>query len=192
MRFPFSRSRYPKKDQEPPLLAYPYYVDRHGLRGLADSLSIELPTIRERRKAGRVSAQTHGIGGERSWEEGSELEGHIHLNILAEQLKRSAAFREIVDVLGSIPQVHDRGILDAAISHMENMPPDEPTDDLSERLRSAYETERAREVALAKRQELQQVAAQNQLVILRGTFEAAQDDDGRICVRLTYLEPLRS
>ena len=72
---------------------------------------------------------------------------------------------------------------------MENMPPDESTDDLSERLRSAYETERAREVALAKRQELQQVAAQNQLVILRGTFEAAQGEDGRICVRLTYLEP---
>jgi len=74
--------------------------------------------------------------------------------VLAEQLRRSAASREIIDVLSLIPQVHDRGILDAAISHMQNMPPD----DLSERLQSAYETARVREMALAKQQELQQVA----------------------------------
>ncbi len=188
MRFLRRRSRSSKKEQAPPLLAYPYYVDSRGLRGLADSLAIELPTIREKKKSGRVGAQTHGVGAERGWEEGRELEGHIHLNVLAEQLRRSAAAREIIDVLSLIPQVHDRGILDAAISHMQNMPPDDLSDDLSERLQSAYETARVREMALAKQLELQQVAAQNQLVILRGTFEAVTEGDCS-CVRLTHLEP---
>jgi hypothetical protein len=45
-----------------------------------------------------------------------------------------------------------------------------------------------REIAQAKRAELRQVAKQNQLVIVRGTFEAISTESGR-CVRLTHLEP---
>jgi hypothetical protein len=189
MRFRRRRSRSLPKEQAPPTLAYPYYVDSHGLRGLADSLSIELPTIREKKKSKRVTGQVHGLGGEAGWEEGSQLEGHIHLNVLAAQLKRNVAYREIVDVLGLIPQVHDRGILDAALSHVKNMPAEESPDALSEQLQLAYEVERTREIASAKRQELQQVALQNQLVILRGTFEAIACDTDPTCVRLTHLEP---
>jgi hypothetical protein len=152
-------------------------------------LAIELPTIREKKKDRRVSAQGGGVGGEAGWEEGSQLEGHIHLNVLAEQLKRSAAYREIIDVLGLIPQVHERGVLDAAISHMQNMPSDDLSNEVAEQLQSAYEAKRTREIASAKRQELQQVAIQNQLVILRGTFETVAQDGDRTCVRLTHLEP---
>lgn len=116
------------------------------------------------------------------------MEGHIHLNDLATKLRRNAAYREIADVLGQIPRVHERGILDAALSHIENMPDDETSEPLSEKLQSAYEVERAREIVSAKRQELEQVAAQNQLVILRGLFETVELGD-RTCVRLTRLEP---
>jgi hypothetical protein len=163
-------------------------VDARGLRALADSLAIELPTLRETKRQRRLSAQAHGVGAEGAWEEGSQLEGHIHLNDLAAKLRQSAAYREIVDVLGLIPRVHDRGILDAALSHIENMPADEASEPLSEKLQSAYEVERAREIASTKRQELQQVAIQNQLVILRGPFETVELGD-RTCVRLTHLEP---
>lgn len=189
MRLRLRRTRPHETEQAPPTLAYPYYVDSRGLRALADSLAIELPTVREKKRDKRVSAQAHGLGGEGGWEEGRQLEGHIHLNVLAAQLKRSAAFREIIDVLGLIPQVHDRGILDAAISHMQNMPTDEAIDALSEQLHSAYAIERAREIASAKRQELHQVAVQNQLVILRGTFETVTQEGELTCVRLTHLEP---
>src|SRR5207302_844845 len=121
----------------------------------------------------------------------AQLEGHIHLNHLAAQLKGSAAYRDVVDILGLIPQVHDRGILRAAISHMQNMPAGGTEgDELATRLRAAYEAERKREVAGAKREELRQVAAQNQLVILRGTFATVTATaQGAACVRLTHLEP---
>src|SRR6478735_120858 len=111
-RLPWRRRE--RRSATPATLAYPYYVDEGSLRGLADSLAIELPTIRERKRRRRLSAQAPTIGGEASWEEGSQLEGHIHLNVLVTQLQASTAYREIADVLEQIPTIHDRGILAAA------------------------------------------------------------------------------
>lgn len=178
-----------KGEPTPPSLAFPYYVDDRGLRWLADSLGIELPTVRGRKHDTRVGAQAHGVGGEVGREEEHQLEGHIHLNVLVVELQRRVAFPDLVDVLGLIPQVQDERILDAAIAKIENMPAEEVNDRLSERLQAAYETERIRRIATAKRQELRQVALQNQLVILRGTFERVNCDDGRTLVKLTHLEP---
>lgn len=177
-------------ESSPPSLAFPYYVDTKGLRGLADSLGIELPTVRERKRDARISAGSHGIGGEAGGEEGRQLEGHIHLNVLAVELQRRVAYPQIVDVLGLVPQVPDEKILGDALAKVENMPPEETNERLSERLRAAYETERIRRIATVKRQELHHVAKQNQLVILRGTFEKAPCEDGRTMVRLTHLEPV--
>jgi hypothetical protein len=178
-----------QSESPPPSLAFPYYVDARGLRGLADSLGIGLPTVVERKRDSRLSAQAHGVGAEAGREEGQQLEGHIHLNVLVVELQRRVAFPELVDVLGLIPRVQGERILGAAIAKIENMPAEEVSERLSERLEAAYETERIRRIATAKRQELRQVAVQNQLVILRGTFETVDCEDGRTLVRLTHLEP---
>jgi hypothetical protein len=176
-------------DPTPPSLAFPYYVDVRGLRGLADSLGIELPTLRERRTEKRLRAQGHGIGGELGLEEGRQLEGHIHLNVLVVELRRRVPNPDLVDVLGVIPRVPGEAILDAAIEKVENMPREEVAEELPERLQAAYESGRIRRIAVVKRQELRQVAELNQLVILRGTFELVDCDDERTIVRLTHLEP---
>lgn len=192
MLWPQRKKNTANQASQVPPLAFPYYVDNTGIRGLADSLGIDLPTVRERSSEKRLTLRARGVGGERGWHDTSQSEGHIHLNHLAARLKRSSAYRDVVDVLGLIPQVHDRGILRAAISHFEYMPSEGTgDDDLSGRLRSAYEAERTREIALAKREELKQVAMQNQLVILRGTFETIVTDnaEGRVRVKLTHLEP---
>ncbi|HEY2768225.1 MAG TPA: hypothetical protein VGI76_08200 [Solirubrobacteraceae bacterium] len=175
-----------------PSLAFPYYVDDAGLRTLADSLGIDLPLTRESGSGRRMKAEAGGVGGELSRHASSQSMGHIHLNHLAAELKQSAAFRDVVDVLGLVPQVGDQSILSAALSHIEYMPPtDTDQSDLSERLKSAYGIERTRTVASAKRAELKQVAAQNQLVIVRGTFEVVSSLGslhGGLTVRLTHLE----
>ena len=143
---------------------YPYYVDGEGLRGLADELGIELPTRRQRRREGRIKATAKGVGGEAATEETSELEGHIRLDELAQRLLESPAYRQIVDALSQVPLLHERGILDAALDQVQNMPPDSGNDEFRQRIQSAHEAERVRAIAAAKRQELQRVAAQNQLV----------------------------
>jgi hypothetical protein len=193
MRWPFRRKSRAKGEPTVPSLAFPYYVDDAGLRTLADSLGIELPLTRESGSERRVKAEARGVGAERSRHESSQSMGHIHLNHLAAELKQSAAFRDVVDVLGLVPQVGDQSILSAALSHIEYMPPtDTDESELSERLKSAYSLERTRTVAAAKRAELKQVAAQNQLVIVRGTFEVVGSQEGvqdrGLTVRLTHLE----
>lgn len=189
--------RWPKRrrgavKQESHALAFPYYVDSDGLRSLANSLGIDLPLTYQKSSDTRMSVDTRGIGGERTWHQGSTSEGHIHLNHLAAQLRRSAAYQEVVDVLGLTPPVRDQSILQAALRQIEYMPSEgERGDELSIRLRSAYEAEQMRAIAQAKREELKQVAIQNQLVILRGTFEttpAVSDHDAGVRVRLTGLE----
>jgi hypothetical protein len=192
MRLPLRRKRRATVEQTVPSLAFPYYVDDDGLRTLADSLGIDLPLTRESGSGHRIKAEARGVGGERSRHESSQSTGHIHLNHLAAELKQSAAFRDVVDALGLVPQVGDQSILSAALSHIEYMPPAE-TDagELAERLKSAYSVERARTVAAAKRAELKQVAAQNQLVIVRGTLEVVDRSGGQgrgLTVRLTHLE----
>jgi hypothetical protein len=183
------KRRRPQRGAEP-TLAYPYYVDAPGLRTLADSLSISLPLVRESSSERRFTLSLRGASSERRGSENAQSEGHIHLNDLASQLKQSAAYRDVVDVLGFIPLVSDPEILRAAISQIEYAPGGaEDKRDLLTRLKNAYDQERARTVAAAKKEELKQVAEQNQLVILRGTFETCPaDDDGRVCVRLTHLE----
>jgi hypothetical protein len=190
MRLPRLRRRSRNQEQVAPTLAFPYYIDVRGLRGLSASLGIELPTLSERSSDKRLSAQAAGAGAEGRWGESSQHEGHIHLNDLAAQLKQKIAYRDIVDVLGVIPRVHDRGILDIALGHINNMPPDQSPGAFTEQLQSAYDAERNRKIASAKRQELEQVALQNQLVILRGTFEGVLEQDECRYVRLTHLEPL--
>ncbi len=175
-----------------PSLAFPYYVDDVGLRTLADSLGIDLPLTRESGSERSVKLDARGIGGERSRHDSSTSAGHIHLNRLAAELKRSVAFRDVVDVLGLVPTVGSEGILSAALSHIAYMPPKDANEsDLSERLTHAYNLERARTVASAKRAELKQVAAQNQLVIVRGIFDAVISQSSEhpgLSVRLTHLE----
>jgi hypothetical protein len=192
MRLPLPRKRRAEGQQTVPSLAFPYYVDDGGLRTLADSLGIDLPLTRESGSERRVKAEARGVGAERSRHESSQSTGHIHLNHLAAELKQSAAFRDVVDVLGLVPLVGDQSILSAALSHIEYMPPtDNDETELAERLKAAYSLERTRTVAAAKRAELKQVAAQNQLVIVRGTFEVADiaGAQGRgLTVRLTHLE----
>ncbi len=192
MRWPHRRKSAAKAEPTVPSLAFPYYVDDTGLRTLADSLGIHLPLTRESGSERSVKLEARGVGGERSRHESSQSAGHIHLNLLAAELKRSAAFRDVVDVLGLVPPVGDRSILSAALSHIEYMPPTGAAEsELSERLKSAYSLERARTVASAKRAELKQVAAQNQLVIVRGTFEAVASTGSQhrgLSVRLTHLE----
>jgi hypothetical protein len=168
---------------------YPYYVDSEGLRGLADELGIELPTRRERRRERRIKATAKGVGGEAASEETSELEGHIRLDELARLLLESPAYRQIVDALGQVPLLHERGILDAVLDQVQNMPPDSGNEEFRQRIQSAHEAERLRAIAAAKRQELQRVAAQNQLVILRGTFGGRVLENDEIRLRLTHLEP---
>lgn len=192
MRLPLRRKRKAKAGQTEPSLAFPYYVDDQGLRTLADSLGISLPLTHETGSERRIKGEARGLGAERSRHESSQSMGHIHLNHLAAQLKQSAAFRDVVDALGLVPHVGDQSILSAAVSQIEYMPPsDTDESELAERLKSAYNLERTRTVAAAKRAELKQVAAHNQLVIVRGTFEVVDVSgvQGRgLTVRLTHLE----
>lgn len=182
------RQKHAVSEQASSSLAFPYYLDSPGLRTLADSLGIELPISRERTSERRLRLGTRETGGERARVDTTTSEAPIHLNALAAQLGRTGAYRDIVDVLGLIPRVNDRGVLRAAISHLRYMPPPQPgEDDIEDRLRAAYDAQRRREIAQAKRQELRQVAKQNQLVILRGTFEATSSESD-LCVRLTHLE----
>jgi hypothetical protein len=192
MRWPLRRKSRAKGKQPDPILAFPYYVDDAGLRTLADSLGIDLPLTRERGSERRIKGEARGVGAERSRHESSESTGHIHLNRLAAELKLRAAFRDVVDVLGLVPRVRDQSILTAALGHVAYMPStDTDESDLSERLMAAYSVERARTVAEAKRAELKQVAAQNQLVIVRGTFEVVSSPGAPgsgLTLRLTHLE----
>jgi hypothetical protein len=192
MRLSFRRKRKAKAGQTEPSLAFPYYVDDQGLRTLADSLGINLPLTRETGSERRIKGEARGVGAERSRHESSHSMGHIHLNHLAAELKQSAAFRDVVDALGLMPHVGDQSILSAAVSQIEYMPPSDTDESgLAERLKSAYNLERTRTVAAAKRAELKQVAAHNQLVIVRGTFEVVDvpGAQGRgLTVRLTHLE----
>jgi hypothetical protein len=188
----FRRSKQQPQEAGESSLAYPYYVDSAGLRVLADSLGIDLPLARQTGADSRVSVSPRGVGGERGWSETTHSEGHIHLNHLAARLRRSAAYKDVVDVLGFIPLVNDSSVLHSAISHIQSTPADdEQANDLLRRLQTAYDLERARTIAAAKREELEQVATQNQLVILRGTFDAlisTEDNDAGVRVRLTHLE----
>jgi len=192
MRWSLRRKSAAKGEPAVPSLAFPYYVDDAGLRTLADSLGIDLPLTRESGSERRVKVEARGVGGERARHESSQSAGHIHLNHLAAELKRSAAFRDVVDVLGLVPPVGDQSILSAALSHIEYMPSvGAEESDLSERLKSAYRLEHTRTVASAKRAELKHVPAQNQLVIVRGTFEAVVFPGSQhhgLLVRLTHLE----
>lgn len=187
--------RRPKQVRQEPdesTLAYPYYVDSGGLRTLADSLGIDVPLIRETGVDRRVSAGARGIAAERGTHETTHSEGHIHLNQLAARLKQSAAYRNVVDELGFVPLVSDPSILSVTIAQIQStLSSDEQANALLQRLRAAYEAERARTVAAAKREQLEQVAAQNQLVILRGQFEtlaSSSGTDASVRVRLTHLE----
>jgi hypothetical protein len=174
-------------DGSEPTLAFPYYVDSGGLRLLADSLGIDVPVARETASARRVTLDANHVSGEKSRSDTARFEGHIHLNRLAAQLKASAAYREVADVLGQIPQIRDLDILSAAITLIPSMPADE----VAEGLTLAYKTERQRTIMSAKRAELSQVAQHNQLVILRGTFEKCaivRAEKLRAGVRLTHLE----
>ena len=189
MRWPRRQVHAGSESPESPL-EYHYYVDSQGLRALADSLGIELPVSRERSSEGRLRFAIGRAGGERARRDTTKLEAQIPLNGLAAGLKESGAYRDVVDVLGLIPRINDRGILDAAISHLRNMPPPQPGEDALEgRLQAAYDAQRKREIMRAKREELRQVAKQNQLVILRGTFVPVSGTAG-LSVRLTHLEPV--
>lgn len=187
----FSRRKNRSQAARESSLAYPYYVDAPGLRTLADSLGITLPVVRETSSERRANLTVRTAGVERTGRNTTQAEGHIHLNDLASELKQSAAYGDVVDVLGFIPLVNDPTILREVIRQIEYAPSgEEETHDLLARLHTAYELERARTVAEAKKEELRQVAQQNQLVILRGTFETCSlsGDDAQVCVRLTHLE----
>jgi hypothetical protein len=171
-------------------LAFPYYLDAPGLRHLADSLGIDLPLSQERSTGRSLSVSPRGVGSTRQSHSSSLSEGQIHLNRLATQLT-SAALQDVAHLLGLVPRVSGSSLLSAAISHIEYMPEEARSHaDLSEKLRTAYEIERSRAVALAKRIELEQVATQNQLVILRGQFEKVSPSDQatQLSIRLTHLE----
>jgi hypothetical protein len=178
------------EESDKPLLAFPYYVDSPGLRTLADSLGIDLPFERQRRREKAFRLEARGAGGETVAEQSATSEGHIHLNRLAVDLKRMSS-GEVVDVLGHIPPISDRSILGAAIAQVKYMPPEEGSaDDLAKLLEWAYGVERANAVAAAKLAELREIALQNQTVILRGMFEAVKPEapSDRMRVRLTHLE----
>jgi hypothetical protein len=191
MRWP-RRTKRRSQEADESTLAYPYYVDSAGLRTLADSLGIDVPLARDTGVDRKVSVSARGVGGERVRHETAHSEGHIHLNRLAALLKQSATYGHVVDQLGFVPLVSDPSILSATIRHIESTSSaGEQADNLLQRLRTAYDSERARTVAAAKREELEQVAAQNQLVILRGRFETLASSSAAeesVRVRLTHLE----
>lgn len=74
----------------PTALAFPYYVDQDGLRALAHSLKVAVPTTREVTRSRRMSAQFRGVGGVLGREYVEKHDVPVDLNRFAEKLRKKA------------------------------------------------------------------------------------------------------
>jgi hypothetical protein len=176
----------PKEDP----LVFPYYVDRDGLRALANSLKIEIPLTREVTKSRRLSALFKGVGGEAGRSETAQYAGEVDFNRLAEFLTSQQVGTRVGQYLAAQPYVSDREVLAEAVTTIEQhvVAEDSAAKEALQLIQQTYDAERTDTVVKLKREELRQAALSNQLIVLSGDFERAGDEDSRL--RLTRFEVL--
>lgn len=178
-----------------PSLAYPYYLDEAGLRSLAVSLKIELPISRQVTRSMRISALSHGLGGERGRTETAEFAAGLDLNRLAEQIDERLGEDKVATGLSATPYVRDEEVLAEAASRIEkSLGETSRTRELLERLRAAYDTEKLETVASQKREELRDAAHHSKLILVRGSFDRVVDPSAgptETLLALTHLDALR-
>jgi hypothetical protein len=172
-------------------LAIPYYVERDGLRSLAASFKVELPTTREVTKQRKFMARIRGVGGERGQSETKQFSGEIDLRELVRKFEETLDYDSCARDLGDAPAVEDREVLSDAIAHLNRTVGEtSQTRELLGRVEEVYDRERSETIVKQKRTELREVGDREKLILMRGRFETAEKPgSGNALIVITHFEP---
>jgi hypothetical protein len=180
-------SRRRRRGRVEPSVAFAYYIDEAGLRSLAEGLRIKLPINRSVAHTRKFSAAVRDFGAGHERSETAEYAG-IDLNWLADEIRSQAADGDVATHLGRAPRVQDEAVLAATIARLQNTVGEtSPTRELLEALQRAYEAAKEEDRASQKRAELERVAQQGQLVILKGRFDTTPADSVNVLAKLSLV-----
>jgi len=175
-------------------IVYPYYVESESLRNLADTVKLELPTARSVTKAKKITVGAKGTSGEKGSSETQEYGGQLPLRKLAETVEQSWNYggKSPATDLAIAASVSDERALSSAIEQIErDFPGRSETAELLSRVKEAFSGERVEALAAKKREEFEQVAKDNPVMVFAGQFAFKEDgavDSGPI-LKLTHFNP---
>lgn len=183
------------EEPESSQIVVPYYEEKDSLRSLANELKFEAPTARQVTKSKRISFGFKSTTGEGGKSETAEFSGSIPLPKLAKALEEPLRYEGIGPATDAAdaPLVSDEGVLSGAIEQIQSeLPGTSETAELLSRVQEAYGAERGEALAEKKRREFAGIGKRNQLMVIRGQFGLAEQDQvptDRPCLRLTHFNP---
>ncbi len=184
----------PDDEDMPSKIVYPYYVESGSLRDLAHTVKLDLPTGKHITKSKKFGFNIKGTGGESGDSETEEYGGQLPLLELAERVEESGMYggdspaRRVADAAS----VSDEGALSAAIEQIQqDFPTTSQTAELLSHVQDAFSGERVEALAAKKREEFENIAKRNQLLVFKGQFafkEVGRDGCGPT-LKLTHFNP---
>lgn len=188
------RWRAQEEEARASAVIYPYYVEVNGLRELARSVKLDLPTARKVTKSKRLSFGSKGTRGEAGQSETEEFDSQVPLLELAAQAERSWSHDGAGPALGvaTAPYVSDERVLSNAIEQIErDFAAQSQTAELLSRVKEVFGDERVEALAVKKRDEFKAIADRNQLMVFKGQFAYREDGPpgSGPTLKLTHFNP---